>query len=236
MTVEEIIKLLDLKPHPEGGFFRETYRSTDHLAVANLPSRYTLINTPRLAGARDTLEWQVPPDVEAKIEEHAGAVAAREAGQSIKHTRAQDKWNSGDKTNPEDVSKAASEETERAFFTTIYYLLTPDTFSAMHRLKGDEAYHFYLGDPVEMLNLHPGGQWEVVRLGHDIAGGAQVQHVVGHGVWQGSRLVEGGKYALMGTTMAPGFSMADCEFGSRKTLAADYPGCAGLIGNLTPAE
>lgn len=236
MTVEEIIKLFDLKPHPEGGFYRETYRSFDTLPMDHLPSRYTLISAPPRAGARETLEWQVPPDVEKKVEEHAGAVAARDAGQSIKHSRQANKWNESDRTNPEDVSRAASEEHERAFFTTIYYLLTPDTFSAIHRLKGDEVYHFYLGDPVEMLNLHANGKWEVVKLGHDIAGGAKVQHMVGHGVWQGSRLKAGGKFALLGTTMAPGFSFADNEFGHRESLTSEYPECAELIRNLTRSE
>lgn len=237
MTVEEIIKMLDLKPHPEGGFYRETYRSFETLPMDHLPSRYTLISAPpSRAGARETLEWQVPPDVEKKVEERAGAVAARQAGQSIKHSRQENQWSPSDKTNPDDVSKAAAEESERAFFTTIYYLLTPDTFSAIHRLKGDEVYHFYLGDPVEMLNLHAHGKWNVVKLGHDIAGGALLQHMVGHGVWQGSRLVPGGKFALLGTTMAPGFSFADNEFGHRNSLTSEYPECAELITKLTRTE
>ncbi len=236
MTVEEIIKMLDLKPHPEGGFYRETYRSADSVPMDYLPNRYTLVSGPPRAGARETLEWQVPPDVEQKVEEHAGAVAAREAVQSIKHPRSADTWKPGDKTDPSDVSKAASEESSRSFSTTIYYLLTPDTFSAIHRLRGDEVYHFYLGDPVEMVNLYPNGKWQNVKLGHDIAGGALVQHMVPHGVWQGSRLIAGGKFALLGTTMSPGFSFADNEFGNRKLLSSEYPGCADLIKSLTRTE
>ena len=74
--------------------------------------------------------------------------------------------------------------------TAIYYLLTddPDSFSALHRLPTDEVYHFYLGDPVEMLMLHEAGRVEHVTLGQDILGGQRVQHVVPHGVWQASRL------------------------------------------------
>src|SRR3972149_1810437 len=53
----------------------------------------------------------------------------------------------------------------RAFGTAIYYLLTPDTVSAMHRLASDEVFHFYLGDPVEMLHLFPDGSGRVVTLG-----------------------------------------------------------------------
>jgi predicted cupin superfamily sugar epimerase len=124
-------------------------------------------------------------------------------------------------------------EIGRIWSTCIYYLLTPDTFSAMHKLKGDEIYHFYLGDAVEMLNLYPNGRSKIVKLGHDIANGATVQHLVPHGIWQGSRLVDGGKFALMGTTMAPGFIAKDCEFGSRKKLSQEWTDCADMIAKLT---
>ena len=60
---------------------------------------------------------------------------------------------------------------DRALSTAIYYLLTPDTFSAMHRVRGDEMFHFYLGDPVEMLQLRPDGSGEVIVLGQDIVAG-----------------------------------------------------------------
>lgn len=122
---------------------------------------------------------------------------------------------------------------ERGLSTAIYYMLTPDTFSAMHRLKGDEIYHFYLGDPVEMLMLKPDGAAEAVLLGQDILAGMRVQHTVAGGTWQGSRLAPGGKYALMGTTMAPGFDQADYEQGKRDALSAQYPNYAPLIAFLT---
>jgi predicted cupin superfamily sugar epimerase len=122
---------------------------------------------------------------------------------------------------------------ERALSTAIYYMLTPDTFSAMHRLKGDEVYHFYLGDPVEMLMLKPDGAAEAVLLGQDILAGMRVQHAVAGGTWQGSRLAPGGKYALMGATMAPGFDPQDYEPGKRDALSAQYPNYAPLIAFLT---
>src|SRR5687768_14866226 len=96
----------------------------------------------------------------------------------------------------------------RYFGTAIYYLLTPETFSAMHRLPGDEVFHFYLGDPVEMLQLRSDGTGERIIIGNDIAAGMRVQVPVPANVWQGSRLCDGGKFALMGTTMAPGFDRA----------------------------
>jgi len=122
---------------------------------------------------------------------------------------------------------------ERSLSTAIYYMLTPETFSAMHRLKGDEIYHFYLGDPVEMLKLKPDGSAEALLLGQNIAAGMRVQQLVCGGTWHGSRLAPGGKFALMGTTMAPGFDPADFELGDREKLSAAYPAYAPLIAMLT---
>jgi len=121
----------------------------------------------------------------------------------------------------------------RSFATAIYYLLTPDTFSAMHRLRGDEVYHFYLGDPVEMLMLKSNGAAEAILIGPNIAAGMRLQHAVCGGTWQGSRLAAGGKFALMGTTMSPGFDPADFELGNRDALSAAYPCYAPLIAMLT---
>jgi uncharacterized protein len=121
---------------------------------------------------------------------------------------------------------------DRAISTAIYYLLTPDTFSAMHRVRGDEMFHFYLGDPVEMLQLKADGG-EVVLLGQDIAARMHLQHTVPGGVWQGSRVRAGGKYALLGTTMAPGFEYEDYETGQRQDLIARYPEFSNLITSLT---
>jgi uncharacterized protein len=122
---------------------------------------------------------------------------------------------------------------ERLIATAIFYLLTPETFSAMHKLPGDELFHFYLGDPVEMLQLHPDGRSEVIRLGQDIATGMRLQHNVPGGCWQGSRLVEGGEFALLGTTMSPGFDYADYVTGDREALAAAYPERAAMIAART---
>lgn len=121
----------------------------------------------------------------------------------------------------------------RALGTAIYYLLTPDTFSAMHRLTSDEVFHFYLGDPVEMLHLFPDGSGEVVTLGADLLTGMRPQVVVPRGVWQGSRLVPGGRFALLGTTVAPGFDFADYEHGRRDHLLQAYPAFRDTILALT---
>lgn len=118
--------------------------------------------------------------------------------------------------------------------TAIYYLLTPDTFSALHRLPGDEVFHFYLGDPVDQLQLDPQtGSGRVVTLGGDLTAGQCPQVVVRGGVWQGSVLRPGGAFALMGTTMAPGFDFADYEPADRGALAAAFPQFADWIGRLS---
>jgi hypothetical protein len=121
--------------------------------------------------------------------------------------------------------------------TAIYYLLTdaPDSFSELHSLPTDEVYHFYAGDPVEMLLLHPDGRGERVRLGAAFMSGQHVQFVVPREVWQGSRLAPGGRWALMGTTMAPGYTDSDYVRAGRAELLARYPQFAQDIERLTRA-
>lgn len=124
---------------------------------------------------------------------------------------------------------------EKVLGTAIYYLVTDDEdgFSAMHRLPTDEVYHFYLGDPVEQLLLHPDGHSEVVVLGQDLGAGQRVQHVAPRDCWQGTRLVPGGQWALLGTTMAPGFDVSDFQPGERAALLAGWPAQAARIRALT---
>lgn len=124
----------------------------------------------------------------------------------------------------------------RSLSTAIFYLLTPDTFSALHRLPGDEVYHFYIGDPVQLLMLMEDGSTHRVTLGTDLLSGAVPQHLVPGGCWQGSRLADGGSFALMGTTMAPGFEFTDFELGDVVRLTESYPSEADLIRALLVAD
>jgi uncharacterized protein len=153
LKAEDLIKLLDLKPHPEGGFFKEIYRSQEKISTDSLPERY---------------------------------------------------------------------DGERNFGTSIYYLLTEGTFSAIHRLKSDEIFHFYLGDPVMLLMLSPDGTGEKAILGPDIEKGESLQIIVPKGFYQGLKLIEGGKFALMGTTVAPGFDPSDFEMIKYEELKGKY--------------
>jgi uncharacterized protein len=117
--------------------------------------------------------------------------------------------------------------------TAIYYLLTPDTFSAIHRIKSDEVFHFYAGDPVEMLQLHADGTGRIVIIGNDLSSGHEPQLVVPGNLWQGCRLAPRGKWALMGCTVAPGFDYADFTAANRAELIIQYPDHADLITVLT---
>lgn len=125
---------------------------------------------------------------------------------------------------------------DKPFSSAIYYLLQGNDFSALHKLKTDEVYHFYLGDPVEMLLLHPDGTSEVLVLGQAIEARQIVQVAVPRDVWQGSRLLKGGQWALLGTTMAPAFEVSDFELGEREALARLYPERVELIRALTRTE
>ena len=153
LTADQIISLLNLEPHPEGGYFGETYRAGEDIPTDALPARYT---------------------------------------------------------GP------------RAHSTAIFYLLTSDTCSRLHRIRSDEIFHFYLGDPVEMLWLFPDGEGQRVTLGPDLLAEMRPQVIVPRGVWQGARLASGGEVALLGCTVAPGFDYEDFELADREALLETY--------------
>lgn len=117
----------------------------------------------------------------------------------------------------------ASAPVNRNVSTAIYYLVTPDSFSTLHRVKSDEIFHFYSGDPVEMIQIDDAGNVTRQVLGSDVLKGEQPQVVVPKGVWQGTRLITGGKWALMGTTVAPGFEFEDFELGERQQMVKLFP-------------
>ena len=164
MDARQIIETLGLEPHPEGGFYAETYRAGAAIPWAALPDRY---------------------------------------------------------------------DGDRAHATAIYYLLTDESFSALHRIRSDEMFHFYLGDPVTLLRLHPDGAGDEQVLGPELQRGHRPQALVPQGVWQGLRLVDGGSFALLGCTVAPGFDFADFELGARDQLIQQYPRWLPQIRTLT---
>ena len=125
-------------------------------------------------------------------------------------------------------------DTPHVAYTSIICLETRDDFSAMHRLVTDELWHFYLGDPLELLLLYPDGHGETVVLGPDILAGQRLQFLVPRGVWQGSRPLGGADvYSVVGDTLTPGFEYSDYEPGYRAELQKGWPEFSMKIAELT---
>lgn len=132
----------------------------------------------------------------------------------------------------------------QAAASAIYFLLTAQDFSALHRLGGDEVWLFHGGDPVEHVQLDPAmGGARVARMGADVLGGEVPQLVVRAGTWQGARLAgwpAGGLteevprgWALLSCIMAPAWDERAFELGERAALAAEFPAAAELVRALT---
>ncbi len=117
-------------------------------------------------------------------------------------------------------------ETGRSAMTSIYYLLEAPDFSALHRLKSDEQWHFYCGDPITIHELDPDGNVTATVLGR-----GSFQHTVKGGNWFGASVDEG--YALVGCTVAPGFDFLDFELPSRAQLLAAFPNQYEFIVRLS---
>ena len=162
-AAQQWIDRLNLQPHPEGGWYRQTYRAPLMLTHSALPG-------------------------------HGG---------------------------------------DRAASTAIYFLLAGDQFSAFHRLRSDEVWHFYAGSGLVVHVIEPGGRYSELLLGSDAASGEEFQAVVPAGCWFGSSLRHPDTYALVGCTVAPGFDFADFEMAKRDMLAAQYPQHRKIIKRLT---
>ena len=163
-TARYWIEKLQLEAHPEGGYFRQTYRSDVMIAREALPAGF--------AGAR-----------------------------------------------------AAS--------TAIYVLLEGENFSAFHRLRSDEVWHFYAGDPLVVHVISPEGSYSSILLGCELEAGQVLQAVVLAGCWFASHVADWSSFAVVGCTVAPGFDFEDFKLGEREELVARYPQHRVLIEGLT---
>lgn len=165
------VQHLGLVPHPEGGFYRQTYRSELVLPKEALPSSYT---GPRAAS------------------------------------------------------------------TAIYFLLDSGNFSAFHRLRADEMWHFYAGASLLVHVIEPGGQCSKIKVGNDLDRSDNLQALVKAGCWFASEVAsstgsasDDQNFALVGCTVSPGFEFDDFELARRDELAQRYPQHRELIGRLT---
>ncbi len=162
-AIQDLVRWLQLASHPEGGYYRETYRSAETVAAGALPARF--------------------------------------AG-------------------------------NRSFGTSIYFLLPADTFSAFHRIRQDEVWHFHGGGTLIIHAIDGEGRYSIHRLGMDPERDGRPQAVIPAGSWFGAE-VEDGDYVLAGCTVAPGFDFADFEMGGREALLKEYPRHAEIILRLT---
>lgn len=124
----------------------------------------------------------------------------------------------------------------RSISTAIYYLVRPESFSALHRIQSDEVFHFYGGDPVEMIQIDEAGKLTRHVLGSDIFNGETPQVVVRRNTWQALRLKDRGAWALLGTTVSPGFEFVDFEVGSREQMLKSFPQHQGEIIKFTRGD
>ena len=118
--------------------------------------------------------------------------------------------------------------------TAIYYLLSKNNFSAMHKLEATEIYHYYAGAPAQMLLLNPAGKTEELVLGLDLDSGQRPQVIVEPGVWQGSKTT--GEWTLLGTTMAPPYSQEMFQLADREELLNGWPDSREKIYELTRSD
>ena len=163
LTANELIQKYRLHTHPEGGYYSQTYCSSEMIPMDGLP--------PRFNGSR-------------------------------------------------------------YFSTAIYFLLEGKQFSAFHRIKSDEVWHFYTGTGLHIYVLHPDGRGELLKLGDDLANGYAFQQVVPAGCWFASKPADEKGFSFVGCTVSPGFDFADFELATGEILAKEFPSYADWIYQL----
>jgi predicted cupin superfamily sugar epimerase len=163
---EFYINHLNLRPHPEGGFYAETYRS-----AGSIPA-----NT---------------------LKEFGGA---------------------------------------RSYSTAIYYLLKQDEYSAFHRIKSDECWHYYTGHTLLIHILYSNGDYNCIRLGSAIDTGEALQYIVPANTWFAAECAANSRFVLTGCTVAPGFDFADFEMADEENLSLAFPQQTELISRLCKHE
>ncbi len=124
-------------------------------------------------------------------------------------------------------------EGSRNIATSIYFMLTAGNFSAFHRIKSDETWHFYTGEAITVSVIHPNGKFEEIHLGSNPEAGEVFQATVPAHAWFASSLRKDEGYSLVGCTVAPGFDFRDFEMAKRDKLINEYPQHRSIIEKLT---
>lgn len=122
---------------------------------------------------------------------------------------------------------------DRQYSSCIYYLITPEQFSGLHAVKSAEIFHFYAGDPVQMVQIDTTGEVHKCILGSNLAMDQSPQVVVEPNIWQGTKLLSGGSWALLGCTVSPGFEFEDFINGTFDELSERFPQHKELIREYT---
>ena len=163
MTAQQLIQQYNLQPHPEGGWYKETYKSDEYISGSTLPERF--------GGSR-------------------------------------------------------------VFSTAIYFLLEQGNFSAFHRIKSDECWHFYAGDCLQVYVIQMNGTLDIIHLGNDIEKGQVFQFVVPANCWFASRPAPESTFCFVGCTVAPSFDFTDFELAKASSLTALFPQHKAIIEEL----
>ena len=112
---------------------------------------------------------------------------------------------------------------ERNHATSIYFLLTSNEFSAFHRIKSDEIWHFYAGSYITIHMIDENGKYSALKLGSNPENGEVFQYTIPHGTWFAASVDEPDSFALVGCTVAPGFHYDDFELGEKEELIKLFP-------------
>ncbi len=158
------IENLGLQKHPEGGYFKEVYRSDEKAASDSLPERYT-----------------------------------------------------GD----------------RHYSTSIYFLIKENDFSAFHRIKSDEIWHFHAGTSMMIYIIDEKGTLQKRRIGNDPEEGDELQVMIPKQQWFAAELIDKSSYGLVGCTVAPAFDFDDFELAVKNQLIKEFPKYKDLIERLS---
>ena len=161
--IKDLIQILDLQPHPEGGYFREVYRSKGVISNSELPAAF---------------------------------------------------------------------KGDRNYSTSIYFMLTEDSFSAFHKINQDETWHFYEGSSIMLHMISPEGDHREISIGSDIKNGDVFQFTVPAGFWFAAK-IKGKNYALVGCTVAPGFDFKDFDLADKAAMTTSFPQHKKLIEQFT---
>ncbi len=122
---------------------------------------------------------------------------------------------------------------DRNYSTSIYFLITSENYSAFHKIKSDETWHFYYGSPLTLHVLDKEGKYSRIKIGNNPGNGEVFQYTVSRGDWFAASVDEKDSYALLGCTVAPGFLFDDFELGKKETMIKQFPAHETLIKRFT---